>query len=310
MEFFTAQNRLAPITIENRTISIPACDDLPFFFGNSRSLEKGILVSHSDNIFYRLSNYELVHIRKAFFANSKVILTAPFDRHDCDSWFLRLDKNKMIVTDDFVVSTETARILLHFGGVMDKTGNFTFKSINKAYAASEYIIARRKVKNVSPAKHSLNEFLKAEQVLDKSILLVNPTDFVTSEIEELASTNMVDFVEPSGIYAKKLVIQGGVFKGQSIYDLPIKNKYDFIVFAGDNNDVNELLPRSVRHLRATGKMAFVSPLEYRTSANRFTQRLVSITSEYNKKLSSDNEVTLINRYLISNSHLELLLKAS
>jgi|TARA_R110002060_G_scaffold36845_3_gene47821 hypothetical protein len=310
MEFFTAQDRSAPITIENRAISIPACGNLPFFFGNRRSLEKGILVSHSDDIFYRLSNYELVHIRKAFFVNSKAILTAPFDKNDCDSWFLRLDKNKMIVTENFVVSTETARILLHFGGVMDEKGDFTFKTINKAYVASEYIIARRKVKKVIAAKNSINEFLKAEHVKDKSILIVNPSDFVTSEIEDLASTNMVDFVEPSGNLAKQLVSKGGVFKGHSIYELSIKNKYDFIVFAGDTKDVNELVPRSVRHLRATGKLAFISPSDYRNVANRFTQRLIAITGEFSKKLNASTEVTLINRYLISNSHLEVLLKAS
>lgn len=310
MKFYTAQDRKGPITIENRTISIPGCGDLPFFFGNHRSLDKGILVSHSDDIFYRLSNYELFHIRKAFFAKSKAIITAPFNSEDCDNWFLRLEKNKIFVTENFVVSTETARTLLHFGGVMDNKGDFIFKTINQANLATEYIISRRKIKHTISAKNYLSSFLKDKELQDKSILIVNPADFVTSEIEKLVLTNMVDFVETSGALSKKLVSKGGVFKGNSIYELAIKNKYDFIVFSGDTNDVNELVPRSVRHLKATGKLAFISPINYRLKASRFTKRLVAITGEYSKSLSDSTELTLINRYFISNTHLELLLKAS
>lgn len=310
MQIFTAQERTGPMLISNRAITIPACGDLPFFFGNRHSLGNGILLSNINDTFYRLSNYELHQIRKAFLANSKAIVTAPFEADNCDNWFLRLEMNKIFVTEGHVLSSETARILLNFGGVMDKQGDFTFKTIAKANEATNYIFARRKLDRKVSAKNSLKNFLNEDDIHDKSILIVNPSDFVMSEMEDLSTSNMVDFVEPSGTIANQLVNKGAVFKGNSIYELTIKHKYDFIVFAGDSKDVDELVRCSVLHLRASGNMAFIAPVGYRAKCDRFTQRLISLTTECTKQLSSDTEVTTINRDLISDSQLQLLLRAS
>jgi hypothetical protein len=297
MKTYTAQDRTGPMIIKNSAITIAASGKLPFFWGNRHSIAKGYLVSNDENVFYQLSAYELFLLRKAS-GNSSRIITAPFNRERCDDWFIRRDKNLLIITDNFSISNDTARKFLHFGGVMDSKGNFCFKSISNAKLAIKSITRSEKVKHVMHKKHSLTGVLIPELVEGRSILIVNPSDFVSSEICALTRSNMVDFVETSSFFSKQLVKEGGVFKSNSIYGLELKNRYEFILFAGDSNEVSELFTRSLKHLRIDGKMLFIAPADYRSNAASFYSRIISLTSEFSKK-DNENEITLINRKLIS-----------
>lgn len=298
MKFYTAQDRLGIMYVTNNSITIPACAGLPFFYGNLQSLSSGILICHEHETFYRLSFFEIRRIKELVSKQEIGIVMAPFKANECDGWFLSLDEDQINVTSGFVLQQNTARKLLFFGGVMSHNGHFKFKSKVKAKLAMEFVVANRSLPERKKQHPANFEKCLGSNIEGKTILFINPSDILTSNILNLVDEAMIEFVECQKHLTQTLIRAGATNRGTSIRSLSTKYRYDIVMFVGDRFDLNEMFVQAFRHIKDDGKIYFAAHKFWRDNCSNLVNRLVSRTCS-NIEVEDHFEIVSLNRDLIS-----------
>jgi hypothetical protein len=276
----TALNRTGPIIVNGNMICIPACGDLPFFFGRVSQLQSGYLISHQIGIIYTLSFEESTQIAK--FVWDKVSgLIMPPDLNTIDSWFLKRNKNEMSLIKGITLSKQTISTIVSFGGVRNEN-KFIFQSEASAILAMEHIVVNKKL----PPKRSivsLNsiaiDMFKDIDLSGKTALLVNPTE-INIHGHLIRSNCMVNVVESQKIQRKLLERAGCELKGYCLSELPHRYKFDYLVVSSNSvNEFIELLIKSWNYCKKDGRLIFLAPQDWNNSKHK-QAKLVSEIGQF------------------------------